>query len=50
MAEVSLVGKLLGEARLGEELARRLLGDLDYQSEELEGALAEAGVAFVGID
>ena len=30
VADVRLVGELLGESRLGEDLARRLLGDLAY--------------------
>jgi hypothetical protein len=47
VAEVRLVGELLGEAGLGEELARRLLGDLAYRSEELEDGLAEVGIALV---
>lgn len=47
VAEIRLVGELLGGARLGEDLARRLLGDLAYRSEELEGELAEAGIALV---
>ena len=47
VAEIRLVGELLGEARLGEDLARRLLGDLAYRSEELEDELAEVGIALV---
>ncbi len=47
VAEVRLVGELLGESGLGENLARRLLGDLAYQSEELESSLAGAGVSLV---
>ena len=47
VAEIRLVGEPLGGARLGEDLARRLLGDLAYRSEELEGELAEAGIALV---
>lgn len=47
VADVRLVGELLGESRLGEDLARRLLGDLAYQSEELERSLAGAGVCLV---
>lgn len=47
VAEVRLVGELLGEAGLGEDLARKLLGDLAYRSEQLEEELAEAGIALV---
>lgn len=47
VAEVRLTEELLAEASLGEEVGRRLLGDLAYQSEELEEALAECGVLLV---
>lgn len=48
VAEVRLTGELLAEAGLlGEEVGRRLLGDLAYRSEELEQALAECGVLLV---
>jgi len=48
VAEVRLTGELLAEAGLlGEEVGRRLLGDLAYRSEELEEALAECGVLLV---
>jgi Transposase DDE domain len=47
VAEVRLVGDLLGDAHLGEGLARRLLGDLAYRSEKLGETLASAGVALV---
>ena len=47
VAEVRLVGELLGEAGLEEDLARRLLGDLAYRGEILESELAEAGIALV---
>lgn len=48
VAEVRLVGELLGEARLGEDyLARELLGDLAYRSEQLRNELAEVGIALV---
>ncbi len=47
VAEVRLVGELLGDARLGEDLARRSLGDLAYRSEESEGEPTEAGIALV---
>jgi hypothetical protein len=44
VADVSLTEELLDEAELGEEVARRVLGDLAYRSEELREALAEVGV------
>ena len=47
VAEVRLAEELLTEANLGEEVGRRLLGDLAYQSEALEEALAECGVVLV---
>ncbi len=47
VAEIRLVGELLSEAGLGEDLARKLLGDLAYRSEELEDELAEVGIALV---
>jgi Transposase DDE domain len=47
VAEVKLTGELLDEADLGEAVARRLLGDLAYQSEALEEALADCGVLLV---
>jgi hypothetical protein len=47
VAEVRLVGELLGDAQLGEDLARRLLGDLAYRSEQLEEELAEVGIYLV---
>ena len=47
VAEVRLVGELLGEAGLGEDLASRLLGDLAYRSEQLGDELAEVGIALV---
>jgi DDE family transposase len=43
-ADVSLTEELLAEAALGEEVARKLLGDLAYRSEDLRGALAEVGI------
>ncbi len=45
VAEVRLVGELLGEAGLEEDLARRLFGDLAYRSEQLADELAEVGVS-----
>ncbi len=47
VAEIRLVGELLGEAGIGEDLARRLLGDLAYRSEKLGDELAEVGVSLV---
>src|SRR5215211_174977 len=44
VADVSLSEELLAEAALGEEVARSLLGDLAYRSEDLREALAEVGV------
>lgn len=46
-ADVGLVEGLLAEAGLGEEVARRLLGDLAYRSRELEEDLAESGIVLV---
>jgi Transposase DDE domain len=47
VAEVGLVGELLAEANLGEEVARGLFGDLAYRSQELEEGLAELGILLV---
>jgi hypothetical protein len=47
VAEVRLTEELLAEACLGEEVGRRLLGDLAYRSEELEEALGECGILLV---
>ena len=47
VAEVGLVEELLAEANLGEEVARGLLGDLAYRSQELEEDLAELGIVLV---
>jgi hypothetical protein len=44
VADVSLSEELLAEAKLGEEVARRMLGDLAYRSEELREELAEVGI------
>ena len=44
VADVSLTEELIAEAPLGEEVARRLLGDLAYNSKELKKALAEVGI------
>ncbi len=48
VADLSLTGELLAEAKLlGEEVARKLLGDLAYRSQELEEELAELGIVLV---
>ena len=47
VAETSLIEELLAEADLGEEVARKLLGDLAYRSRELEEELAELGIMLV---
>jgi Transposase DDE domain len=47
VAEVSLTEELLAEADLGGEVARKLLGDLAYRSQELEEELAELGIVLV---
>src|SRR5215207_6844097 len=44
VADLSLTEELLVEAELGEEIARSLLGDLAYRSQELEKELAESGI------
>jgi Transposase DDE domain len=44
VAEVRLTEELLETAGLKEDLARRLFGDLAYQSEALEEILAESGI------
>jgi hypothetical protein len=46
-ADLSLTEELLAEADLGEEVARKLLGDLAYRSGELEQELAELGIVVV---
>jgi len=45
--EVSLTEKLLAAADLGGEVARRLLGNLAYRSQEFEEELAESVIALV---
>ena len=47
VAEVRLVGELLGGAQLSEGLARRVLGDLAYRSEQLGATLADGGISLV---
>ena len=44
VAEVSLAEELLAGARLGDGVARRLLGDLAYRSAELKAGLAGSGI------
>jgi Transposase DDE domain len=44
IADISLTEELINEAALGEGLARKLLGDLAYRSEELREELAEVGI------
>ena len=44
VSDVSLTEELLAEAKLGEEVARKVLGDLAYQSEDLKEELSEVGI------
>jgi hypothetical protein len=44
VADICLSEELINEAALGEGVARRLLGDLAYSSEQLRKALAEVGI------
>jgi hypothetical protein len=44
VADISLTEELIAEAALGEGVARRLLADLAYSSEDLREALAEVGI------
>ncbi len=44
VAEIGLTKELLAAASLGEDLARRLLGDLAYRSEALEETLVDSGI------
>jgi hypothetical protein len=44
VADVCLTEELLSEAALGDEAARKLLGDLAYRSEDLREALTEVGI------
>ena len=44
IADISLTEELIVEVALGEGVARRLLGDLAYSSEELRKALAEVDI------
>jgi hypothetical protein len=47
VAEVRLLAELLAEAGLGEEVGRRLLGDLAYRSEASEDSLTQRGILLV---
>jgi hypothetical protein len=47
VADVCLTEELLAQAKLGEEVARKLLGDLAYRSQDLEEELAELGIMLV---
>ena len=47
VAEVHLTKELLDEAKLGEEVARKLLADLAYRSEDLEEEMAGLGIVLV---
>lgn len=47
VADVSLTEELIDEAALGNGVARRLLGDLAYRSEDLRKALAEVDILLV---
>jgi hypothetical protein len=47
VAEIHLTKELLEEAKLGEEVARKLLADLAYKSEDLEEELAGLGIALL---
>jgi hypothetical protein len=44
---LSLTKELLAEAELRGEVVRKLLGDLAYQSQELEEELAESGIVLL---
>jgi hypothetical protein len=47
VADVSLTEELINEAALGDGVARRLLGDLAYRSEQLREVLAEVDILLV---
>lgn len=47
VADLGLLEELLAEANLGEEVTRRLLGELAYRSQELEEGLAELGIVLI---
>jgi len=44
LADISLTEELINEAKLEDGVARKLLGDLAYRSEELREALAEVDI------
>jgi hypothetical protein len=44
VADICLTAELIAEVALGEGVARKLLGDLAYSSEDLREALAEVGI------
>jgi hypothetical protein len=44
VADICLTEELINEAALGEGVARKLLGDLAYRSEDLRETLAEVGI------
>src|ERR671917_1074302 len=44
VADISLTEELINEAALGDGVARRLLGDLAYRSEQLREVLAGGGI------
>jgi Transposase DDE domain len=44
VAELTLTEELLEEAALGDGVARRLVGDLAYRSEDLKETLSEVGI------
>ena len=46
VADVCLTEELINEAALGEGVARKLLADLAYSSQELRKVLAEVGILF----
>ena len=47
IAEVHLTKELLDEAKLGEEVARKLLADMAYRSEDLGEELAGLGIVLM---
>ncbi len=47
VTDINLTEELLGQAELGDGVARRLLGDLAYRGGDLEKALAKAGILLV---
>ncbi|MDP9476846.1 MAG: transposase [Actinomycetota bacterium] len=47
VADLSLAEELLAETNLGEDLVRKVFGDLAYRSEPLEEELAEVGISLV---